>query len=145
MSAERFMEKRLYRVLPAVMLGVLGIAGCIFLYFHNPAKAGMIPCIIYEVTGFYCPGCGAGRACYSILHGQFYQAFCYNPLLIILLPWLALYILISGMQWVIWGRETVSMRIPVWIPYVVLAIVLLYGIMRNIPIYPFTLLAPNIT
>ena len=43
-------------------------------------------CPIKKFLGLYCPGCGVTRMLYSILKGQFYQAFRYNPLIFISLP-----------------------------------------------------------
>lgn len=126
----------------AGFLLLLGLAGSLFLYYHSPVEDTWLICIVYKLSGYYCPGCGSGRACYSILHGEFYQAFRFNSLLCILLPWIALYIGICGVQWLLHGKETISRKIPVWIPYAVLAVVILYGIVRNINVYPFTLLAP---
>ena len=76
------------------------------------------------------------------LHGQLYQAFRYNPVLIVLLPWLGLYYAACGLQWLIYGRERVSIHIPGWIPKAILLIFVLFGIVRNIEVYPFILLAP---
>jgi len=130
------------RIVIFVCVFVILLAESRFLYYHSPRAKKWLICIIYELTGYYCPGCGAGRACYSILHGQFRTAFCYNPLLCIFLPWFALYIGICTIQWLFTGRETISRRIPIWVTYVILAVVLLYGVLRNIDVYPFTLLAP---
>lgn len=103
----------------------------------------MLACPIYELTGYFCPGCGAGRAVYSLLHGQIYQAFRYNPLLIILLPWLALYYIINIVQWVRTGEARLGQVLPMWIPYVALVLLIIYGMLRNIDAYPFILLAPT--
>lgn len=132
------------RIRIAIVLGIFVIllAGMLVLYYHNPRQL-MLACPVYALTGLYCPGCGAGRACYAILHGRLYQAFRYNPLLCILLPWLALYYLIGGIQWLRYGRERISARIPEWIPLAAIFLLLAYGAVRNIGIYPFTLLAPT--
>lgn len=37
------------------------------------------PCVLYAVTGFYCPGCGGTRACAALLKGRFLLSFCYHP------------------------------------------------------------------
>lgn len=133
-----------FAVRVSIVVGILALAlaGSVFLYYHSPEEKRWLICITYKLSGYYCPGCGAGRACYSILHGRFYQAFRYNPLLCLLLPWFSLYFGICTWQWLLYGRETVSRRIPVWVTYVILAVVILYGILRNAAIYPFTLLAP---
>ena len=135
--------KKLIRI--AVMLFILLIllAGASFLYYHNPSGGLKLACPSYYFTKYYCPGCGAGRACYALLHGRWYQAFRYNPLLVILLPWLILYYGLCSIQWLIYGKERVSIHIPEWIPMVILLIMLLYGVARNIDIYPFILLAPS--
>lgn len=121
----------------------MALVGSCFLYYHSPEEKLWLICPFYRLSGYYCPGCGSGRACYSILHGRIYQAFRYNPLLCVLLPWFALYIAVCAAQWVMYGRETVSRRIPVWLTYVLLAAVILYGVFRNIRMAPFVLLAPT--
>ncbi len=131
------------RALTAVFTFILLLAGTVYLYYHNPKEGLFIVCPIYTFTGFYCPGCGAGRACYSILHGRFHQAFRYNPMLILMLPWLGLYYLIIGIQWLKYGRERISIKIPEWIPLTLLILFFIYGIVRNIPTFPFKLLAPT--
>ena len=133
------------RIRVAVMLFILLIllAGASFLYYHNPKEGLSLACPINFLTGYYCPGCGAGRACYMLLHGQIYQAFRYNPLLIIMLPWLIVYYAACGIQWLCYGKERVSIHIPEQIPIVILVIFLIYGIVRNIEVYPFVLLAPT--
>ena len=50
-------------------------------YFHL-----YLFCFIKKIFGFYCPGCGITRMLYSIITFDFYQAFRYNPLLFIMLP-----------------------------------------------------------
>lgn len=134
--------KKKIRIGIMIFILLILLAGVLFLYYHNPDRGLMLACPIRFFTGYYCPGCGAGRACYALLHGQWYQAFRYNPMLIILLPWLMLYYAVCGMQWLIYGKERVSLYIPEWIPKAILILFLLYGIFRNIEAYPFILLAP---
>lgn len=143
MNKKSLTENLAVRAGIVILLLLTGVAGTWWLYYNNPVDGIGVPCIIYKLTGLYCPGCGAARSCYSILHGQFYQAFRYNPLLIILLPWFLLYFLLCGGQWLIKGRETISEHIPMWSLYVVMGVVLLYGVLRNIPGYPFELLIPT--
>ena len=135
--------KKKIRITIVTIILIILFTGTVYLYYNRPEENVWLVCIVREVSGYYCPGCGAGRACYSILHGEFYQAFRYNPLLVIFLPWIGLYFGLCIVQWVLTGRENISQHIPVWIPYVVLAIVIVYGVLRNIDTYPFTLLAPT--
>lgn len=135
-----------YRILRAAILAgiaVLFLLGASYLYGHNPVEIPFIPCMFYKFTGLYCPGCGAGRACYAILHGQFYQAFRYNPLMIFVLLLLAVYFTARGLDWLITGGNHVDRHIPDKFLYWLLAVILIYGILRNIPCFPFYLLAPS--
>lgn len=131
------------RLFLATVILIILLAESCFLYYHNPKDTKWLICIMYTLTGYYCPGCGAGRAYYSILHGQFYQAFRYNPFFVIVVPWLGSYLVICTLQWVLTGRENISRRIPVWMLYGVMAVAVVYGILRNIDVYPFTSLIPT--
>ena len=128
----------------ALLLGAAAVfaAGALYLYFHDPYQYPL-PCIIKLLTGLYCPGCGAGRACFSILHGKFFDAFCYNPLLVILLPFTGGYIAARGIDWAVTGGNHIDGKISIKLLLAVLIIILIYGILRNIPIFPFSLLAPG--
>nr|WP_296957338.1 DUF2752 domain-containing protein [uncultured Mediterraneibacter sp.] len=135
-------EKRSARVLLAGIIVLLAGIATVYLYFHNPHQYPL-PCIFYLMTGFYCPGCGTGRACYSILHGQFLKAFCYNPVTVVLLPFIGLYIAARAIDWIWTGGNHVDCRINEKMLIAVLVFVLLFGVMRNLPFYPFSLLVPG--
>ncbi|WP_312642222.1 DUF2752 domain-containing protein [Hydrogenoanaerobacterium sp.] len=114
-----------------------------WLYFSNPRGAG-IPCPVRTLTGFYCAGCGASRALRSVLHLQFYRAFRFNPALIILLPFIVLYIAARMVDYVKTGQNNIDRRLSFRVLWWVLMLLLVYSVVRNIPVYPFTLLVPTI-
>ena len=91
----------------------------------------VIPCMFHVITGLYCPGCGVSRMLISILKLDFYQAFRYNPLLFIMLPFI-LALLINYIYCIIFKKSTIYKKInnKVWISFVI--ILILYGIIRNI-------------
>jgi hypothetical protein len=110
---------------------ILGIAGTAvilaLLYFFNPVETAFAPkCIFHEFTGLSCSGCGMQRFLHAIMHGRFLEAFSYNYILIIFLPYIALFgierLLLTGdtqMQWrrILEGRVvTISLCIiaPSW-------------------------------
>ena len=116
---------------------ILLIAACLFLQ-NTP------PCLFYEMTGLYCAGCGAGRCMLALLHFDFYAAFRYQPLLFVSLPLLSYYVAKLYIFFV-FGRDVLpfpKIRNR-WFGITVAVIVIGYWILRNIPVYPFTLLAPN--
>ncbi|MEG2670068.1 MAG: DUF2752 domain-containing protein, partial [Oscillospiraceae bacterium] len=91
------MKKRI--VIVSICVGLI-LAGLTFIYFNNPNEGmGLIPCPIYLFTKLYCPGCGTGRAIYSLMHLEFFQAFRYNPLCMILLPFIIAYVVMVGLSY----------------------------------------------
>ena len=89
-----------------------------------------IPCVFHEITGFYCPGCGVTRMLFSLLKLDFYQAFRYNPLLFILL---ILFLMCKIIELVKKRKIVFSEKVY----YVIIVILLIYGVVRNIPIFGF--------
>ena len=129
---KKIKQERLVKLLFFIFLAAAGGIGLIFLYFHNPVATRWLPqCSFYRLTGLYCSGCGTTRALYAALHGDFYAAFRYN---LLLFPSL---ILIGVLLW----KPRLALR--AWVAYPVLIILVLYWILRNIPVYPFLLLAPH--
>jgi hypothetical protein len=73
-----------------IILMVLAIALVIVFANFDPNKNFFPRCPLFALTGIKCPGCGSQRAIYSLMHGQFKDAFFYNPLMIISLPYIIL-------------------------------------------------------
>ena len=119
---------------------VVCLAGMMYLLFENYHIG--IPCPIYEVTHYYCPGCGITRALVALVHGNFLQAFRYNMLVIILLPFALPLLGNSYCCWLRGNQNLWAKRIPNVIWYGVIVLALLFGILRNLE--PFSFLAPTI-
>ena len=118
-----------------VLTGLISLMGAViaFILFHfNPANSQLFPpCPVHALTGFYCPGCGSLRALHLLSHGQLTAAFKMNPLLVVSLPVLGL--LLCNPR----GAH------HTWTPWFALAILVGFGLLRNIPCWPFELLAPR--
>lgn len=107
--------------------------GLVFLlYAIDPAESKLAPpCLFHEMTGLYCSGCGTLRSLHCLLNGDIGGAVAKNPLLFILFP--GVLILLFNKKW-LWHPRT---------GWSLLIIIVSYGILRNIPLWPFTLLAPH--
>jgi hypothetical protein len=84
------------------------------------------------------------RAIHQLLHGNLQAAWAMNPLTVILLPFIC-YGLVSHAVIAIRGQGNGLPRLflpAVWIR-ALCALIVLYGIARNLPFYPFDLLAPG--
>lgn len=56
---------------------------------YDPADFQLFPkCPFLYFTGYQCPGCGSQRAVHALLHLNFKEAFDYNALLTILIPYM---------------------------------------------------------
>lgn len=108
----------------------------IYLYL-NKRFSFYIPCIFHKITHLYCPGCGITRMILSILKLNFYQAFRYNPLMFIMIPFIMTYEIIYYINWIHDKNYTISKKI--W--YILLIITIIYTILRNID--SFSYLAPT--
>jgi hypothetical protein len=128
--------------LPAYVLGI-GFVGLILavVYRYDPARVHIYPtCMFYYYTGLCCPGCGGTRAMHQLLHGNIKAALHYNFLIVIILPLLG-YSFIAEMFRPGNTRLRKLFSKPA-VAYCVLGLLLVFGIVRNLPWYPFTLLYP---
>ena len=136
---------RVYSFSPRVTyvgLALLGLAGLGVLYAVDPRNPGSYPvCPFLGLTGCYCPGCGTLRALHSLLYGHFASAFGYNPLAVLSLPFVAYSYATGAMR----AFQVPAPR-PVflhsrWI-WTLLAVVVTFWALRNIPVGPLAALAP---
>ncbi len=114
----------------AVLAAAAGVG--VVLFFFDPATTMLYPrCLFHEMTGLWCPGCGTTRALHLLLHGNLAAAFRFNALSMSMVP-VAGYLIVRG------DASTLK---PAWI-WLLLVVIVAFGVLRNIPAYPFTLLAP---
>jgi hypothetical protein len=127
--------KKIYLI--SLLAGLFALAG--FLYVFDPADCNLFPpCPFYTITGLYCPGCGSQRALHDILHLDAAGAAANNLLVIpaiLVIIYHILYQLIRPKhQNILYYNST---------PRIILGIIIIFWILRNLPFYPFTLLAPS--
>lgn len=124
---------------------ILAIATVLIaVYCWNPAKEGdgLFPkCPTFVTTGLHCPGCGTLRAMHQLLHGHLLVAASYNLMMIVMLPMLAYGLLASSVS-KITGRHLPCPTVGAKLAWTLLAALILFTILRNVPYYPLTLLAP---
>jgi hypothetical protein len=128
------------KLIPASAVLAVIVAGAATLFFFNPTTTLFYPkCLFHEVTGLYCPGCGTTRALHCLLHGKILEALHNNALVILVLPVLGATMLWRSRH----GRPpSLDSRFrSIWI-VVLLAAVVAFGVLRNLPARPFYWLAP---
>ena len=108
----------------------------------DPSKNSIFPgCPLLDTTGFACPGCGLTRGFHALFHGDFITALDFNILVpIFAVGFIYLLALLSSIA--VRGR---SLGITILTPAVLwtfLVVAIVFGVLRNIPLYPFELLFP---
>ena len=125
-----------------IFFSIIAAGGILLLYFFydpTPAKSLFPKCIFHSLTGYYCPGCGTQRAFHSLLHGNIVSALSYNILFVLLLP-LIIYFLL---YFIIYNkRSKVRIIYKKQFAYFILFVILIFWVLRNLPFYPFSWLAP---
>jgi hypothetical protein len=120
----------------AVTTGVAAVA------YFDPSKTHFLPvCPLYSLTGFACPGCGLTRGFHSLFHGDIVSAIDFNALVPVWAVILA-YVFVSLATLAIRGSG-----LPMWptrprFLWTFMIVLLVFGVARNIPLYPFTILFP---
>ena len=116
-------------------LAALAIAAftaiAIVVYNFSPNEYGFYPrCPLYAITHLLCPGCGATRAFYSMLHGDLRAAVHYNALFTVLAPFLLVSFAFGGYTMMRYDRLP-RLALPRAAMVVLAVAVLLFTIGRN--------------
>ena len=108
----------------------------IYLYSnYNPENYRIFPkCPVYLLTGYQCPGCGSQRAFYHLFNGDIITAFRYNPLFMLLVPYV-----LSGIYIEYIANKTKPRIVRIrellfgkWAAVVLGIIIVIYTIFRNL-------------
>ena len=113
------------------------VAAGIFYYFFDPATSVLAPkCIMKEITGYQCPGCGFQRAAHAFLHGRVIEAVSYNLFFIIAIPYFLILLYSTLMMH---GKNPSALTVKLYdfatsryTLYAYIAIYLIWWVVRNI-------------
>ena len=146
MTEHKILEDKISASTVERILAVAGIAaigaGAFIVAYFNPTTAGFFPvCPLYYLTGIHCPGCGLTRGFHALFHGDVLTALHFNALL----PAYALvfgFMLVSMILVAVRGRGLSWRIVSPSAMYGFLILAAVFFVSRNLPFYPFTLLAP---
>ena len=120
------------------LVGVAGtalvaVAAGVCLALVNPHVPGSYPtCPLFALTGLFCAGCGSMRAVHDLTHLDLAGAWGMNPLLVLVLPFLAA-------SWLAWARRAWTglprrWIAPGWAVWVIFGVIVAYSVLRNVPV-----------
>ena len=123
----------------AVVLVVAALGSGAVLFFFDPAKHGFYPiCLFHSLTGLNCPGCGATRAAYQLLHGHLFRALHDNALFV-----LTLTALTAQSAWLVMQKirnQPAAFIVSPIMLWTLLIVVFVFTGLRNLP--SFSWLSP---
>ncbi len=124
-------------VLAALILPATVAGGVLFCF--DPSRYHFYPiCFFHKTTGLLCAGCGSLRALHQLLHGHLVTAFRFNPLVILSLPLILGFGVRYAAQMAKNQPASLGFR-PIWL-WLMLAAVLAFSVVRNVPGLPFAML-----
>jgi hypothetical protein len=119
-----------------IVLGATALGAGAVVFFFNPSTHGFYPvCQFHKLTGWNCPGCGGTRSAYALLHGNVALALKDNALFVVLLA--------AASARGIWfaarriRRQPVGEFLPARILWAMLAIAVVFTVLRNLPAFAF--------
>ena len=128
------------RLLAGAVLGTLLLAT--WLRFAGPVPPRWLPpCLFHGATGLHCPGCGSARTLHALAHGELRNAWQFNPLVVLALPLFAAWGAVRAVKTL--RGDPAPVRLPRHSAAVALTVLVVYAVLRNLPWWPCTLLAPH--
>jgi len=127
--AKHWAERSLF-IFIALML-ILG-----YLYVISPSLREIVSpyhCLFYRATGMLCPACGGTRALIHLLNGRFILALKSNVLAVMIVPLVAYSSIIAFRLAFDRNFSAGDIKISPILPWSLLALVIIFWIVRNIP------------
>jgi hypothetical protein len=126
-----------------VAVALVSPAAAAVLYYVEPTDSTWYPkCFLNWTTGLHCPFCGATRCGHALLNGNLAQAAAWNLLTVFLLPVAALLLYWAAFR-VLRRKPLPAFNPPAWCLRAFLILLFAFWFVRNLPFFPFDLLAPH--
>jgi len=144
---EKPLARRIGRMIILIGAPLFAVAGFLYIYLYDPnTHSGFyFPCGFRWLTGLYCPGCGNTRALHALVHLDFVGMLNHN-LLFFPLFFLLMWLLTGEYLKLLFGKRIlwIPRRVPMAVIILLVALIILFTVLRNIPVYPFSILAPGV-
>jgi hypothetical protein len=119
-------------VFTGVVLGATILGAGAIVFFFNPSTQGFYPvCMFHALTGLNCPGCGATRALYALLHGNVWLALKDNALFVLTLAALAIWSARFAVRKM--RNQPATFNVPPKFLWLFLVVAFVFAAVRNLP------------
>ncbi len=116
-------------IMTLLATGALWVA---LLYIVPDAMPILPSCPLHALTGIYCPGCGATRALCELARGNLQAALRLNALAVCAIPFACAR-----------AVRHKPIRLSDWGWWLLVSGIAVFSVLRNIPLFPLSLLAPG--
>lgn len=147
-SIKIFMEINKFnykKILAAVSL--IGLAAVLIYYFYNydPSNKENIylSCTFKALTGYDCPGCGGQRSVHHLLNFEPIEALKYNAFFVVFTPYFVLLVFYELRNYFFGISKPNNFFTSNKMLWIFLFALLIFGLIRNIPLPAFEWLATS--
>src|SRR5205823_3832523 len=121
-----------------LLFALVAVAGSLLYFYVDPSTSDVFPkCVFHALTNLDCPGCGSQRAIHALLHGQLAVAADFNLLVVLFLPFLVYSAFILFANGVLKKSSRQKIFDSGLFARIVLTCVLLFWVLRNLPLGAF--------
>jgi Protein of unknown function (DUF2752) len=119
-------------IFAGVVLVATAVGAGATVFFFNPNTHGFYPvCMFHALTGLNCPGCGATRALYALLHGNLRLALKDNALFVVLLAILSVWSVRFTFRKL--KKQPATFNVSPKFLWTFLVVAFVFAILRNLP------------
>lgn len=120
------------------VVSLLVIGGLYGMWYHWTGIG--IPCLFYQITGKYCPGCGITRMATHLLRLDIKAAFYSNMAVFLMIPIGIVIVIRWTLGYILYGKRNFT-KAEEWLFILISILLIIFGILRNIN--GFEILAPQ--
>lgn len=131
--------KKIYKA--GLLIGLVMVA--VLFFILDPEEQPVFPrCIFHSFSGYYCPGCGSQRAIHNLLHLNF-SGVVHNNILFLPAGLVIVYHYLHPLLNRLFNWRLPNIFYMKNTPWIIFGIILLFWVLRNLPVYPLSELAPG--
>ena len=133
------------KILAAVSL--IGLAAVLIYYFYNYDPSNKenvyLSCTFKALTGYDCPGCGGQRSVHHLLNFEPIEALKYNAFFVVFTPYFVLLVFYELRNYFFGISKPNNFFTSNKMLWIFLFVLLIFGLIRNIPLPAFEWLATS--
>lgn len=92
-------------------------------------------CMLHELTGYYCPGCGGTRAFFYLMHGKIAASFIAHPIILFAAVLGGWFMISQTIERISRGKIKIGMHFRAIYLWIALAVIIINFLVKNLVLY----------